>query len=182
MSRGQGGGRKPMRPEDLHRWTLVEIRSRCFVTLTDCWEWRLGNGKQSLSEHARNYANVMHGGQMIQVRRVAWELASGRPVPEGMRVVPAKCGNTRCNNPWHNKPMTESAKSKLAAERGSYSTPHRRQAVAEGRRRSAVLDMDKARAIRAIAGPAHEHCEAFGISASMFNRIRSGKAWKESFA
>lgn len=176
-------GRKPGNPADYRRWTLIEIRGHCFVTVNDCWEWRLAPGKAPSSEHARRYTNVMHGGETVLVRRLAWELANGRSVPQGMRVLPVRCENQRCNNPFHNKPVTEAQKSQLAAARGAFSSPHRRQAVAEGRRRSAsaVLDMDKARAIRVMTGPAHEHCTAFGISVSMFNRIRAGKAWREEF-
>lgn len=165
------------------RWTLLDLRGRCLVTLSECWEWRLADRTVPTSEHARAYPNVQHDGENIQVRRLTWQLVTGREVPEGMNVVPVKCSNPRCVNPWHNKPVTAAEKGQRAAAEGAFSTPHRRQACAEARRRSAVvvLDMDKARAIRGMTGPAHENCRQFGISASMFNRVRSGKAWREAF-
>lgn len=181
----QKSGRKPM-PKEQHRaWTLIELRARCFITLKECWEWRTAQRQIPPTEHGRRYPQVAHRGENETVRRLAWQLATGRELEAHLKVAPTKCRNPRCQNPWHNQPMTESERQLLAASEGSFSTPERRRAVAEGRRKSLLagtkLDWEKVKRIRAIEGAADKHCAEFDISASMFNRVRSGKNWKEAF-
>jgi hypothetical protein len=176
----QKPGRKPTPPEQRKHWTLADIRAHCFITVTDCWEYRPSRRHKQgpRQEFTDRFITVHHGGERVLLRRLAWSLVYG-PVPEGKGISPAKCGNPRCHNPMHCKPVTEREKSQLASARGSFSTPHRILACALGKQQSAAakLDPEKVRQIRAIEGPAYKHCADFGISAGMFNRVRSGKAW-----
>jgi hypothetical protein len=53
------------------------------------------------SYHLLNgYGQVCIGGRKVYAHRLAWELANGRPVPEGMHVC-HRCDNPRCVNPDH---------------------------------------------------------------------------------
>jgi hypothetical protein len=168
-------------PQDLRRWTLAEIRAHCLETVRGCWEWRTRPGVTPRTEHSQRYTCVKHGGQVLPLRRVAYALMFGQ-APEGKSIVPARCNNQRCHNPAHCTPMTESQKGRLAAARGSFSTEQRKQAIAQAKQAASTTGMtlDKARQIRAITGRAEDHCAAFGISKSMFNRIRKNLAWKDA--
>lgn len=175
-------GRKPLLPEQRKTWTLPMLQACCRVTLTGCWEWCGASGrKPPNSEHLRCHPTVEHAGERLLVRRLAWKLVHGKDAAPDKLIAAVKCGNLRCQNPFHCKPVTEAEKSRLAAQRGSFATPHRCRACAEGKRAHTTTGMtlEKARRIRETKGPAHEHCKAYGISPGMFNRIRSGKAWRE---
>lgn len=170
---------RPRLPQhQLRVWTIWELRDHCLITLRGCWEWRLRPGIAPSSEHARRYVSVKHEGKVTTARRLAYELTHG-PVPDGMRVVPARCQNPRCQNPWHAKPMTESQKNKLAAERGAFATQERAEAIAKGKQASTRtgMTMEKADRIRRITGRADDHLDEFGICRAMFNRIRRNLAW-----
>jgi hypothetical protein len=177
--------RKPGRPkmptEQRRAWTLPEIKAHCLVTLNECWEWRTKPGTTPATEHSLRYVCVKHEGAVMLLRRVAYKLMYGS-LPEGKKIVPAKCLNPRCNNPMHCRPLTESEKGQLAALRGSFDTPQRRRAIARGKQAATNtgMTMEKARRIRGITGPAEKHCHEFGIGKAMFNRIRGGRAWKEA--
>lgn len=173
-------GRPKMAPEERRAWTLLEIRAHCIVTVTDCWEWRSKPGQTPQTEHALRYVCVKHEGKVMLLRRAAYLLMYGS-LPEGKKIVPAKCMNPRCNNPAHCRPLNESQKGKLAAARGSFATAHRRAAIAAGKQAASTtgMTMEKARRIRGITGRAEDHCHEFGIGKAMFNRIRRGDAWKE---
>lgn len=175
-------GRKPRPPEERKAWTVLEIRERCFVTLRDCWEWRDKQGRSPTSRAGSENPVVSHRGVPILVRRLAWALTRNCEVPKGKVVVPS-CGNQRCMNPWHNRPMTSFEKQRLAAARGVFSTPLRRMVAALAKRASTKtgMTMEKARLIRTLEGPAEKLCREFNISSRMFARIRRNEAWRETF-
>lgn len=55
----------------------------------DCWIWRAGRTKGG------GYGQVVADGKQRRAHRVAWELATGKPVPEGMAVLHT-CDNPPC--------------------------------------------------------------------------------------
>ncbi len=170
-------GPKPRPPEERKGWTLVEIREHCRVTLADCWEWRFPLGQE------RPMKSLGHFGQSLSARQAAYLLMYGKLPPNDLALSPAKCKNAKCINPTHCRPTTISEKLLIASARGTLVTPERtRNMTAAKRARSDVMNMEKARAIRATSGPAHEHAPQFGISPRYFNMIRSGKAWREEGA
>lgn len=67
------------------------------VRADGCWEWKLsrlrGYGLFSI-KHRNRFAH-----------RVSWELANGRPIPEGL-TIDHLCRNTWCVNPDHLEPVT----------------------------------------------------------------------------
>lgn len=175
-------GRKPLPPEQMKRWTLIEIRDRCRVTLTDCWEWKFSG---PVKDHVRRFKQVKHAGKPETVRQVAYMLMYGKRPPEGFKLSPAKCLNPYCNNPMHCRPVTESEKCLIGSRRGTFATPKRAAAIARAKQAAngkLPEGMETARRIRATTGPATVHAPKYGISVSLFNRIRRGEAWKEAHA
>lgn len=162
-------------------WTLQAIKDHCLVTVRDCWEWRTRPGVTPSTEQAKRYVFVSHLGEHMLLRRVGWKLLHGKLPPADKKLVPAVCGNMRCQNPTHCKPLGEKEKTRLAVERGSFDTPERRQAIAEGRRAKGTprLDMDKARAIRTDPRSGPAVADEYGIHRSLVVRIRANKAWVE---
>lgn len=63
----------------------------------ECWPW-IGAANR---EGGYGYLSTGgRGGRKVYAHRVAWELANGRPVPDGM-VVRHSCDNPPCCNPAH---------------------------------------------------------------------------------
>ena len=58
-----------------------------------CWLWA------GYSKNGR-YGHLTVGGKSKPAHVVAWELATGEPVPEGLKVL-HKCDNTRCVRKGH---------------------------------------------------------------------------------
>ena len=172
-------GRAPMPLEARKRWTLSEIQSRCRVTLSGCWEWICS---AAASEHERCSKQIEHAGQCMGVRRVSYLLMYGSLPNDGRQIVPAKCMNPRCMNPAHARALTVKEKVAIAIKRGTFVTPERTRHMAKAKQEKfgkLAEGMKTAREIRQIKGPAREHAPKYGISASLFNRIRRGEAWKE---
>jgi hypothetical protein len=172
-------GRKALPADQKKAWTLADIKARCLVTLTDCWEYRARRKKLVTSPRSEQAMKLKHRGKSYLVRRLAWMLMHGAEPPAGKCLSPVKCGNQRCCNPMHAKPLTEAEKARMAVQRGSFSSPARRMAAAVAKQNAATakLNAEKVRLIRGIQGPAWKHAPAFGISAGMFNRVRSRKSW-----
>lgn len=171
------GGRPPVPIEQRKHWTLLEIRGHCRITVTDCWEWKFN---RSVSEYQQRNKQLGHAGRQLSARQVAFLLVTGGLPADGRQLVPVKCRNPRCINPMHCRPATVKEKVSIAVQRGTFVTPERtRRMVAAKQALCGKIDMDQAREIRATEGPAREHAPKYGISTSLFNRIRRGAAWKE---
>ena len=74
----------------------LNVRLRAYAPAgapDDCWEWTMCRVK--------DYGMISIGGTKLRgAHIVAWELANGRTVPEGM-VVRHTCDNPPCTNPAH---------------------------------------------------------------------------------
>ena len=73
-----------------------------------CWPW-LGKTKK-----AAGYGSCYYGGRSVSAHRLAWELANGRPIPEGL-TIDHKCRNKSCCNPDHLEPVSVEENSRRAA-------------------------------------------------------------------
>jgi hypothetical protein len=52
------------------------------------------------AQDARGYGRLRFGGRVVYAHRLAWELASGVPIPKEKHVIHS-CGEMRCCNPRH---------------------------------------------------------------------------------
>ena len=118
------------------------------------------------------------GGQML--RRHIFTALLGNALPPS-RVVASTCENRLCCAPEHLFAMTYSKRLRLAYKRGS-----RNQAMEYVKRRETrrqqgtVLDMEKARQIRARAGESNAVLAAeFGVHAKTIYSVKAGLTWRE---
>ncbi len=84
--------RLPRRPPTMSLPELLESRSIPEPN-TGCRLW-MGSG------NAAEYSQVIVSGKMVRVHRLAWELANGRAVPEGL-FVRHLCHQPACIEPRH---------------------------------------------------------------------------------
>lgn len=175
--------KKPGRPAGVFtEWTLDMVKARCNAEDDDeCWDrYEKQDGFIPSTEHQKRFAVVMHKGERIMLRRLAFKLAFPDVNIEGKAIVQLKCNNPRCHNPHHAKPLTERQKCKRAADRGSFSSATRSLKIAATKQEQGKLNWDKVREIRACTLPyKQEPWKNWGISETMWKRIRSHKAWKE---
>lgn len=150
--------------------TWARIRCRC-VEDGDCLLW---DGSVDRRGFPRFNIKVNGKPKTYQVRRLAWELKNGRPVPAGMKVT-STCGHRLCLQ--HLDLITHGeAVSKAANQPQSIA-----RRIANGLKMRAVakLDMEKARYIRESTKTTVELAGELGVSFSQAARIRRGEAWKE---
>jgi hypothetical protein len=115
-----------------------------------------------------------NGRKHAKAHRVAWEYASGRPIPDGM-VVMHKCDVPCCVNPDHLQigTQSENLRDMFAKRRGKIPN------VRGERQGSAKLDADAVRAIREMDGtvPRKQIAELFNVDVSNVGLICRRKAW-----
>lgn len=156
-------------------YTLDSIQARCEVDTEGgskyaCWVWT-----------GRIHEGVpygWHGGSLGSMRKVAFSLHHGREVAHG-HVVKTTCECGACLNPFH---LKEISRRELLRENHLKEPAIRRSArltAAAVARGNAVLNLEKAREIRASCEPARVFAERFGVSESHINRVRRGESWKE---
>lgn len=146
-------------------WTLDLLASKCDVTPAGCWEW-------SMSRSLVGYGRACVDGGYTGAHRLAWSLANGRPVPDGMYVLHA-CDNRPCCNPEHLWIGTaaDNTRDMFAKGRNGYT------GVRGDRNPKAKLDADKVRAIRRSTAPHSALAPQFGVSISLIRAVRIGAAW-----
>lgn len=154
--------------------TLESALSRC-VEEGNCLIWSQGT---NADDRPMAYIN----GRMVGVQRWVLEQYLGRELRTGYCCSP-RCGNTRCLSRLC---LTEVTKSE-AMKRHYKRTPSKSVSKSQGLREAlmnrgwTVLDMEKARAIRARRDEGGEKLAAeFGVSVAHIYRIWRGKNWGEA--
>lgn len=148
-----------------------------------CWEWQA-----SLSPKGYGYARHPQTGKSIQAHRLAWEVASGAPVPAGLFVCHT-CDNPRCVR--NDEPGIYLAGGVerpryghlfLGAASDNTADMMRKQRGTQGERHHhAHLTTDQVRTIRweAIFGDDYQTIAArYGVAANQVYRIVTRREWK----
>lgn len=128
---------------------------------SDCWPW---TGPQ----RPRGYGSVRWSTtEQLSAHRVAWELAHGEPIPDGL-VIRHSCDNPPCCNPSHLELGTVADNVHDALERG-------------GRSRGLTsTDVDAIRARLAQGHRLRAIATDFHVSNTAIWKIAHGKTWKSS--
>jgi len=119
---------------------------------------------------------VSHKGKVIAVRRLMLEF-QGKVLRAGDHAS-TKCRNHACVHPEH-----ISHRNKFQHSAAMLSAPRNEEVraakLAAFRRKTAKLDMDKAREIRCSEESGPTLAAKFGVNKALIARIRRGEAWRE---
>lgn len=146
-------------------WSKVERRG-----VVECWNWRGGITR-------RGYGHFWQGskasGKKHRAHRIAWIIANGRPIPDGMMVMHS-CDNRGCCNPSHLSVGTqqENIKDRDSKGRGKYFGTARNHP-----RPRAKLTEVSVREIRAIRGDHQTIARMFGVSAKTIGAVLRRDTW-----
>jgi hypothetical protein len=91
------------------------------------------------------------------VHQIAYKLTFG-DIPEGLEL-DHLCRNRACVNPYHLEPVTKTVNVRRGAK--------------------CVINMDIARQMRVMPGPARLIAAHFGVSMGTVDAVRSGRTWRE---
>ena len=111
------------------------------------------------------------------VRRTVFRLCGGVLVPR--QPIDVCCGEVRCLNFAHMFQSSTQAVAKKAAKRGAWSSPVRAARIANARRGTMKLDMQKAAEIRNSEDSGPVLAARYGVNRSLVNNIKRGAAWKD---
>ncbi len=143
-------------------WSKVDILGD-----DECWRWKVGN--------SGGYGQVRFNGRNQGAHIVAWELANGRTVPDGLWILHS-CDNHWCVNPKHLRPGTSSDNMQDMSDRGR-GCDTRNIGYANGK---AALTDDDVKLIRLLDRTGMNKqtlAQHFGVSPSQISRICNGKRW-----
>lgn len=152
--------------------TMEKVNQRCSED-GDCLIW---HGSECQSGHPR--FSETRGGKVItiQVRRFVYENKTGKPIPNGMKVL-MTCETASCICADHMKLVTMGELMRLST---SAETRIRRALAA--RRTSTLprkLDWDKVREIRASSESHTSLARKFGVRLEAIWKVRHNKTWRE---
>lgn len=141
-------------------WSKVEKRGP-----RECWMWQ--------GAHVGQYGSFWYGAGPERAHRVAWELANGRAIPDGLIVMHA-CDNPLCVNPKHLVLGTRQANNYDRDQKGRQRTKrgsaHRLAKLTD----ADVLDI---RARLAAGETQIALARAHGVAKSLVSRIARRVAW-----
>lgn len=130
----------------------------------DCHVW---TGAKS----SQGYGAIQVARSALPAHRVAWELANGRKIPDGMFIMHS-CDNPPCVNPGHLSPGTPLENMLDKAKKGRGNAPAGEKSGA------AKITARDATAIYADPRPPALIAEDYPITEALIRRIKAGKAWR----
>lgn len=145
------------------RWPLPEVRFWSKVERSPgCWEWRG-------TKNPHGYGIFENNRKRVQAHRFSWEIANGRPIPEGLVILHA-CDNPPCVNPAHLSVGTH-------ADNVADSKAKRRHTFGR-KQHDAKLTEELVREIRGASGTNYELAARYGVSYQTISRVRRRELWK----
>lgn len=136
------------------------------VEATGCWEWT--------GYRLKGYGQLRVRRRPVLAHRLSWEIANGRPAPDGLHVLHS-CDNPPCCNPAHLRLGTDAENIADMDRRG-------RRAPSRGERNShARLTADQVREIRALSAAGHAPDDVagrFGVTGQTIRSIRGRHSWR----
>lgn len=154
-----------MTPEQIQKWIFDRCRPN-----GDCLEW-------SQAMHSGHPACRLPGHPTQSARRVLLE-AMGKRVAG--RLASCNCGNPRCMLPEHLVVLTrKQLQQRTAKETNFGARPSRRKKLAEARRKTAVLDMEKVQEMRERGLSSREAAAIYGVSQSCAHQALTGQTWND---
>lgn len=143
----------------LHFWSKASVTANPEA----CWEWQM-----TIDENG--YGSMCVDGQSDKAHRVAWRLANGRNIKEGMFILHS-CDNRRCVNPNHLREGTQSENMADMVLRG-------RSRQVEGRRKITVEEVREIKRRLQNGSRVIDVANDFRQSWSIIGNIKSGRSWK----
>ena len=133
---------------------------------SECWLWTAAvrHGYGAIWEGRR-------GGKMLLAHRLAYELYTGREIPEGIYICHA-CDTPACVNPSHLVAGSAAWNMADMVEKGRHVALKGEACV------RAKLTEDEVREIRAAPGTQRKIAKQFGISHAHVYHIKNRKYWK----
>lgn len=150
----------------------IELRR---YAVGECEQWR----SDAKSETRRRHPQTTCDGEPVLVRRMLFEIETGRKLTDAECVVPT-CLNPYCIKPEHQKVITRAQHQKSAAKRGAKS-PTRAAKVAATKRARGLLKLtdEQVCEIRASDASGPELAARMNCSVSMVSLIRLNKVRRE---
>jgi hypothetical protein len=160
--------------------TVADVRLRCVMDAgCDCWHLRSPRGRPMPMD--RVHKMWVHGRGSMSATRAVWELAHGRPMPQGRRAV-RMCGTYDCANPAHIRALSESQAQRHYTGKGYEMSPARRQHLQKLQRARRRFTPEQVREVRLSALPAAALARQFGFSQSSVAAIRRGETYRDPVA
>lgn len=103
-------------------WLKIDKRSQ-----NECWPWLAG------TDSGDGYGRAYDGYRTRQAHALAWELANGQKIPNGLGALHS-CDNPPCCNPAHLRPGTEAENTNDRVIRNRLTVPYRDYEVPQHRR------------------------------------------------
>ena len=158
--------RNTKRPRNLSRREVFEYFLPAECPPIDCWRWQG-------SFYGVGYGKVSFGQKQMYAHRLAWELAHGSEIPNGVQIRHT-CDNRWCVNPGHlvDGSFYDNMQDAIERDRFRHTSGHW----------NARLSVEQVRQIRELgaAGIRHETiAENFGVCRSAVTNIINRKSWRQ---
>jgi hypothetical protein len=165
----------PERKDSQDQGTKVSVIERVMkrvLEIGDCLEWQGHMG-------GRGTTPVISVNRVaVSIRRAILE-ERGVILTEGQRCT-TKCNNPRCVNPDHIKVLTtKQFMSRAAKGRSATVEASRARKIAESHRKHSKITMEIAQQIRLDQRPGRLAAPEYGISKSLYDKIRRGESWRD---